>query len=384
MLPPEKVSEVVNIFPPECENCWKALPEVADALAKRYQTTELPPIEPHTTEYRRHTVRCPGCGHKTCAAYDATKIPSSPFGPRLMAIMALLTGAYHLSRRKTIDLLSDVVGVQVSLGALSAVEGRVSDAVEPAVDEAWRRVQGAEVKHTDGTGWLQAGVTLSLWTLATTVATVFKIVTDGSKKTLEPLYGALRGILVSDRAKALNFWSMEQRQVCWAHLLRKFVSFSERDGPAGSLGRQLLDCTGLVFQYWHDYKDGKLSREQFIAWMVPVREQVETTLNRAANSGIKGLSGSCADMLTHRQALWTFVERNDVEPTNNHAERELRAFVLWRKRSFGTQSDRGNLFAERLMTITHTARKQNKNVLGFLTSCCEARLSLAPVPSLFD
>jgi transposase len=59
----------------------------------------------------------------------------------------------------------------------------------------------------------------------------------------------------------------------------------------------------------------------------------------------------------------------------------LRAFVLWRKRSFGTQSERGNLFAERLMTIAHTARKQNKNVLAFLTACCEPQ---TPMPSLFD
>ena len=61
----------------------------------------------------------------------------------------------------------------------------------------------------------------------------------------------------------------------------------------------------------------------------------------------------------------------------------MRAFVLWRKRSFGTQSERGNLFAERLMTVAATARKQNKNVLDFLTACCQARPD-APAPSLFD
>ena len=56
--------------------------------------------------------------------------------------------------------------------------------------------------------------------------------------------------MVSDRAKALGFWAMERRQICWAHLLRKFVSFSERDGPAGVLGRELLDYTGLLFEYF--------------------------------------------------------------------------------------------------------------------------------------
>jgi transposase len=89
-------------------------------------------------------------------------------------------------------------------------------------------------------------------------------------------------------------------------------------------------------------------------------------------------------MLEHRQALWTFVAHADVEPTNNHAEREIRAFVLWRKRSYGTQSERGNVFAERVMTVAHTARKQNKNVLAFLTACCRARAGSGSLPSLFD
>jgi transposase len=337
LVPEAQVNEFVELYPAECENCWTALPEVSDANAKRYQLVEVPPILPHTTEWRRHAAK----------------------------------------------LLSDLVGVPISLGAISAVEARVSDAVKPAVDEAWMRVDGAAVKHTDGTSWLKAGALLALWTIASTAATVFKIVADGSRATLEPLYGALRGILVSDRAKALGFWAMERRQICWAHLLRKFVSFTERDGPSATLGRDLLNYTGILFEYWHDYKAGKLDQSTFRAWMAPVRDQVEALLARAAAANIDRVSGSCADMLAHKQALWTFVDHDGVEPTNNHAERELRAFVLWRKRSFGAQSDRGNLFAERLMTIAHTARKQGQDVLAFLTGCCTAHAAGTRVPSLF-
>jgi transposase len=383
LLPPEKVDEFVDHFPAECESCWKPLPESHDPHATRYQFTEVPPIRPHTTEHRRHAVTCPHCSYVTRAAYDETKIPTSPFGPRLMALMAMLTGIYHLSRRKAQRLLSDVLGVSVSLGGLSNVEARVSDAVKPAVTEVWNRVGEDDVKHADGTSWLQAGLTLCLWTIATRAATVFKIISDGSAKTLAPLFGALQGILVSDRATALNFWAMERRQICWAHLLRKYVSFSERDGPAGRFGKELLDYAGLVFEYWHNYKDDKLSREQLVSRMAPVRQQVEALLARIVAADIKGVSGSCTNMLAHKEALWTFVDHDGVEPTNNHAEREIRAFVLWRKRSFGTQSERGNRFAERLMTVAHTARKQNKNVLDFLTACCQARPD-APAPSLFD
>jgi len=384
LLPPEQVDKVVDLFPLECENCWATLPAVVDPWAKRYQHTEIPPIEPHTTEYRRHAVLCPCCAYKTRAKYDPAIIPTSAFGPRLMSIVALLTGVYHLSRRKSVDLLHDVLGVRISLGALSAIEARVSEAVEPAVGEAWAKVQKARVKHTDGTTWLKAGMAMSLWTIATASATVFKILADGRHKTLRPLFGALRGILVSDRAKALQFWAMERRQICWAHLLRKFISFGERDGPAGAIGKELLELTGIVFEYYNDYKSGRLQREVFVAWMVPLKEQFEATLARAERAGVARLSGSCADILGHRAALWTFVGRDDVEPTNNHAERELRAFVLWRKRSFGTQSERGNRFAERLMSVAHTARKQNKNVLAFLTACCQARTEQGRVaPSLF-
>jgi len=300
-----------------------------------------------------------------------------------MALMAMLTGIYHLSRRKAQRLLSDVLGVDVSLGGLSNVEARVSDAIKPAVTEVWTRVGQDEIKHADGTSWLQAGVTLCLWTIATKAATVFKIISDGSAKTLAPLFGTLQGILVSDRATALNFWAMERRQICWAHLLRKMVSFSERDGRAGAFGKELLDYTGLIFEYWHNFKDDKLSRDQLVSRMVPVRQQFEALLARIVAADIKGVSGSCANMLAHKEALWTFVDREGVDPTNNHAERELRAFVLWRRRSFGTQSERGNLFAERLMTVAHTARKQNKNVFDFLPACCQARPD-TPAPSLFD
>lgn len=383
LLPPEQVDEVFDFYPDHCEKCRKPLPETPDPAPWRFQVAELPVCKPHITEYRRHEVKC-ACGHRTCAAYHADEIPPTAFGPRLMATIAMLTGVYHLSRRAAQSLLAEIAGVRISLGGLSTVEARVAEALEPAVDEAWKVAKAQAVKHTDGTSWRQSGVVLALWTIASTLVTVFKIVTDGRKETLKPLYGELKGILVSDRATSLNFWAMDRRQICWAHLLRKFVSFSERDGPAGAMGKELLGYTGVLFEYWHDYKDGKLGAEQFRAWMTPLREQIERVLERGAKAKIARVSGSCANILEHKVALWTFVDHDGVEPTNNHAERELRAFVLWRRRSFGTQSERGNRFAERVMTVAHTARKQGRNVLEFLTETCKAKLGKAPSPSLFS
>ena len=196
------------------------------------------------------------------------------------------------------------------------------------------------------------------------------------------MFGELRGILVSDRATVFGFWSMQNRQICHAHLIRKFVFFSERDGPAGALGLELLELMKLVFEYWDGFKNGQLSRIELQTWMAPVQRQVEELLHRGKMAGIDRVSGSCTDMLEHRDALWTFVTHEGVEPTNNHAELQLRDFVLWRKRSFGSQSERGDRFAERVMTVARTARKQQKEVLAFLIDSIEAQLAGTAAPKL--
>ena len=380
LLPESEVNEFVDFYPKKCEGCWSKLPEILDLHASRFQVTEVPPIVPHVTEYRCHSVTCE-CGVKTRA--EDVDVPSSAFGPRLMSVTVLLTGVYHVSRRKTVTLLSDLLGVAISVGAVSAIEKRVSEAIKPAFEEAWSKVPDSPVKHADGTSWRQCNVLMSLWVVATAMFTVFKIIKSGNRATLEPLLGPARGILVSDRDSSLTFWAMKNRQICWAHLLRKFVLFSERDGPAGAIGREFLSYTSLVFEYWHAQKAGEITRKEFQSWMAPVRIGFETLLARASAAGIRGLSGCCANMAKHKEALWTFVDNHGVEPTNNHAERELRAFVMWRRRCFGAQSERGNDFAERIMTIAHTARKQERDVLRFLEDSCNAVITGDAAPSLF-
>jgi transposase len=225
---------------------------------------------------------------------------------------------------------------------------------------------------------------MSLWTLASVAATVYQIFVDGCRDTVRPMFGPRIGILISDRATVFGFWVMALRQICHAHLLRKFVSFSERDGPVGALGRELLELSALMFEYWHGFKDGLLTRQELQFWLRPVQRDIERLLERGAAADTERLSGSCADILAHRDALWTFVTHEYVEPTNNHAELELRDFVLWRKRSFGSQSERGERFAERVMTAVRTARKQGKNVLDFMVRSVTACIDGTPAPRLLD
>lgn len=384
LLPQEHVETFVDLFPAVCLGCAHSLPQVIDIAACRYQQLELREHRPHVTEWRRHEVRCERCGSWTRAAHDSAKIPSSAFGPCLTAVVAMLTGAYHLSRRKTQKLLSELFGISVSLGAISTMEKRASDALASAHAEALREVQYAAVKHTDATSWTRGGKLMSLWTLASAAATAYQIFADGSRATIVSMFGPRLGILVSDRATVFGFgfWVMALRQICHAHLLRKFVAFSERAGPGGAIGRELLELSALMFEYWHGFKAGLLTRQELQIWLRPVQRDIERVLQRGAAADIERLSGSCADILAHRDALWTFVTHDGVEPTNNHAELQLRDFVLWRKRSFGSQSERGERFAERVMTAVRTARKQGKDVLDFVVRSITAQRDGALPPRL--
>ena len=382
LLPPERVHAFVDHFPDGCERCASALSRKLDAQALRYQVVDLCDGALHVTEHRRHAVTCERCGHATLAAYDRITIPSSPFGPGLVGAVAVLTGVYHLSRRETQGLLRDLFRFEISVGAISKMEARASTALASAVEEAERDVEAALVKHADATSWLLAGITMSLWTLSTTLTTVYRIFSDGREKTIKVMFGELVGILVSDRASVFGFWAMARRQICWAHLLRSFVSFAQRAGPVGAFGRELLDCAALVFQYWHGFKRGLLTREELAAWMRPVQRHFEATLHRAVLANHTKLSGSCADILAHREALWTFVVHEGVEPTNNLAERDLRPLVLWRKRSFGSRSERGLRFAERVMTVAQTLRKRGKQVFEFVRESVSAQFEGRPRPSL--
>lgn len=370
LLPEDEVDTFEDHYPCDCESCWQALPEVPYGDPTRFQVTELTGKSGvEVTEHRYHDVRC-SCGHVTSASMD--EMPKSAFGPRLCATVAMLTGVFNLSRRQVVRLLWDLFAVRISLGSVSNIEGRMSLLLEPGYEEAKRAADAAPIKHTDGTGWRQAGSALQLWTVATKAVTVFTILANGTAKKLRTLFGRIKGILISDRAKAINFWNMKRRQICWAHLYRKFVSFSERDGPAGVIGKELVDYCEILFDTYHAFVAGELSRQVFRERMAPVRLQVEALLQRAAGADIKRLSGSCQDVIDHKDALWNFVDRVGVEPTNNHAERELRSFVLWRKKSFGSQSERGDRFAERIMTAAYSLRKQGRCVLGYLTALWRA------------
>jgi len=379
-LPAESVTKTEECFPASCRRCGESLPKKRDDEPHWHQVIDLPPIAPTVIEYRLHRVTC-ACGATTCGALPPGT-PAGMLGPGVLALIALLIGDCHVSRRKVRALLGHLLGIHVALGTLSESEEIVSDAVAAAVDEARLHALAERVKHVDATVWYQAGAYRALWTLATTAVTVFCIAADGTRARLRTWLSQVRGVLVTDRGTQFGFWAMERRQVCWAHLIRKFASYAGRRGRAGQIGDHLLVWSRVLLHNWHRVRAGTMSRAAFRIHAAQLRVVIEQLLEQGAALPVPGFQGSCVDMLAHRDAMWTFVDVRGVEPTNNHAERELRGFVLWRKASFGSRSDRGDRFAAHIKSVVHTCRKQGLPVLPYLTQAVHAALRSEATPSL--
>ncbi len=162
------------------------------------------PLAVRVTEYQMDVRRCAHCGKRTRAALPQG-VPRRPFGPRLVAVLALLTGRYRLSRREVQQALQDLWAVRLSLGAVVRQEQAQSAALAPVVAEVRAAVQQAAVVNMDETGWRQAKQRAWLWTVVLAELTVFQIDRRRGGAVVDALLGAAyAGVVGSDRWFAYN------------------------------------------------------------------------------------------------------------------------------------------------------------------------------------
>lgn len=353
-----------------------------DSTPFRHQVIEIPPIKPVITAYQWHQLPCPECGETTRAPWP-TGVPSGTYGPRVHATVALCTGAYRLSKRVTAQRMDDFFGVPISVGTISQSAQATTAVVAAPVEEARAYVQEQPVAYLDETSWRQSHQRAWLWVAVTTLVTVCVVrLSRGGQVARELLGPTFAGILVTDRYGAYNWYPVRWRQLCWAHLLRDVTAIRDRGGPSETVGAALLAQARQMFTWWHRVRAGTLQRSTFRSSMTPVRREVERLLVVGSQCEVAKTAGTCQAMLKQRQALWTFVQVEGVEPTNNAAERAIRPGVLWRKGSFGTQSAAGSDFVASMMTVVTTLKQQQRSVLAYLTAAHGAALRGAVAPSL--
>jgi transposase len=274
-------------------------------------------------------------------------------------------------------------GVAVGLGTIEALQEEVSAALAAPVTAALTHVQAQPIVNADETSWREQAKRAWLWVATTALVTVFLVRQRRSRAVAKELLGSdYAGIVGSDRYSGYAYLAVDQRAVCWAHLTRDFQSLVDRGGESAALGAKLLAVKDGVFALWQQVRGDTVARADFARAVAPLQTELHDLLATGAVLVTKKTSALCKNLLKLEPALWTFVTVPGVEPTNNSAERALRRPVLWRRRSFGTQSAAGSLFVERVLTAVTTLRQQGRGVLDYLTSACAAATLGAPAPSL--
>jgi transposase len=324
-------------------------------------------------------VRC-GCGHRTLAQLPAG-VPAGAFGPSVAAAATTLTAA-RVSRRESARLLGDLCGLQITSASVEGLVKQACEALECPYEQILHRVDQSAVRGADETSFRQAGQTTWLSVATAEDAALFQLDARRDREAARALLGdEPTGVIVSDRYAVYLYIDDSQRQLCLAHLLRDFVALSERPGAPGRLGAQLTDCLADVFSVLKQPGRDLTDLPALAADIADHRARLHDLLTKGTRKRDPKTVRFCRGLLAHEAALWTFTHTAGVPATNNAAERALRHAVMWRKTSYGTQTEHGNRLVERLLSIRETCRLQGRRLHTYLTDAITAELHGQPVPA---
>ena len=330
----------------------------------RIQHIELPPIELDVTHFDCYQCRCPGCG-KTVKPQLPPEAETG-YGPRLSALVVELSGTKAMSRADVQRLCTSVLNLPIATGTIQKIVDRGSAALAPAYQKIADTARREECNYIDETSWFKESALQWLWAMVNERVAFYRIDPHRSKPAFEELIGDWRGILISDGYGVYCKW-VNGHQTCLAHLIRTADGLAERKKLdlkrcGHVIGARLRELTRFAKappdpQQWEAFY-------RHLLFILSLYEEDQTDAGRLARRIVRQLD-----------SLWTFLDHEGVEPTNNRAERALRFAVLWRKRSLGTQSDKGNRWVERILSFKETCRLRTKTTFPLLVDAIRSYMT---------
>jgi len=312
----------------------------------------------------------------------------------LTALIAYWTVVCRVPRRLVEAMLADVWSLEMSLGSTQRAWEEVSQAVQQPCQQLQEQLPHQAVLNVDETGWRTNGDKRWIWVFVAKQFVFYVVASTRSAEVLVALLGAVfRGILCSDRWRVYLKYHSGRMQLCWAHLKRNILGIADNthSPSAQQFCRDALAVVARLFRLWYrfrgDLQDRRgnpqpISRRQLLLKSIPLQKKLfalaEAHLDDA-NSEVRNLATA---LFVHCERLFTFVEKEGVEPTNNEAERALRTAVQWRKISFGNRSRGGETATARLLTVAQTCKRQRRHVLGYLTEAVRCHRRQIAAPSL--
>jgi transposase len=378
--PPERIDRHIQCTRDNCPHCGSAEIHLSGQSSEILQQAELPEVKAIVTEYELLKYGCHSCGKNSVATLPLG-VPDSAFGPKLMGLLVVLTGVFHLAKREAIQLIKELYGVDMSVGSVPNIEERVSKALDPI----YQRIHGFVLesklsKHFDETGWRDQGKRHYVWLACCEQAACYMIDRNRSAEAFRKLFTVNSdGVAaVTDRYAVYSIFKVHQ--YCLAHLIREFRSYAEKSGEDKRLGQVIENELKLACHIHKEYRKGVITLKTRNRRLGHLKRRVERHLDDGLANGSDELSKLCLSLLNDFDKLWTFTKTMGMEPTNNLAERDLRKLVIWRRKSYGTRSNRGKKFVERITTVAQTLKRQSRQILTFIQEVVTSFYSKTSTP----
>ena len=386
LLQLEEGDIAIDCKPEACSHCGESLDNLNDPEPYRQQQYDVEIIR-RITEYRKHKITCPQCGEATEGALPE-KANESAYSTNVAVLIVTLTGLFQMSRRMAKLFVEDVIRIPISLGSVSNIEKEMTEAAVPVMKEIENAAQEAERGNADETGFgMKKGQQGWLWVLVTSCAVLFRLYAGRGQEYASKLLGHFAGILTSDRWNGYNHYPSQRRQVCWAHLIRDFKAMAGSSASGEAIGKALRKEAQKMFRMWHRFKKWSSNQEEqgimismtvLESQMKPIRLRIKALLEEGAKRSVP----KCKTILKVEALLWTFTKEKGIEPTNNSAERAIRSAVLWKKRSFGVESERGGQYVEAMLSIWATSRLNGVSPIVFLKTLLQNYRTNSSAPSI--
>lgn len=358
---PRKIDEHVVVgVPVACRRCGGRVK--LKGKVSQYQI-DIPPVEPKTIEFEIHYGQCLRCGRRVQGrdprqVTDATgTVGGVHLGPSAIAMTAHLNKACGLSYERIAELFEQVFRLKVSRSGLARALLRLGRKAAPTYAALLDEIQRAEVVYPDETGWRIGGVRSWLWAATNLVATVYLIEQGrGFAQAAKLLGEAFAGVIGADGWHVYRKFSKAQRQLCLAHLLRRCRELLAVPPT--------LECAAYVTAIKQVLQDALSLRDR--------RATLSTHGFRVAKGRLESRLDQLLDdpdlddesltfalhLLNNRDAIFTFLTREDVEAANWPAEQAIRPAVINRKTSGGNRTKRGATSQAILMSVLRTCKQQ--------------------------
>lgn len=322
-----KPDRVVELKPKECQACGANLAEQVANLVDVNQITELPVGQAEVIEVRQYAVKCGCCGQEHIEQPPAGLEMDRQFGARLEAGVVYYRQEQHISYVRTQALLRDLHGVEISQGGIDQIMRRAGRQALQAVEPLVQKVRESTVIYSDETGSRVDGQNWWQWVFCAKDAIVHVIRFDRSVDVIQEIMGDhVAEVWVSDCYAPQMKAPTHRHQLCLAHQLRNLQAVREQD-PQSAWAAHMQSLFRLAIHLHEQRK--QLTNEHFFRQV----GRLERLLDRLLERELKHPKAQKLQRryIKYREAVFLFLHRKDVSPTNNLSEQRIRPAVIHRK-----------------------------------------------------